>query len=118
VDGPGAGQRWALNTNYFKIPLPSPSDASATLPLNPPNGIASLIDVDRDNNGTVDLLYAGDRRGNLWKLDLSSGTAPSATSSTWGSALKLNGVATPRRLHGVVRDRRVGRHRRSDVYLA
>jgi type IV pilus assembly protein PilY1 len=95
VDGPGAGQRWALNTNYFKIPLPSPSDASATLPLNPPNGIASLIDVDRDNNGTVDLLYAGDRRGNLWKLDLSSGTAPSATSSTWGSALKLNGVATP-----------------------
>jgi type IV pilus assembly protein PilY1 len=95
ADGPGVGQRWVLNTNYFKIVLPSPSDVNATLPLTPPNGISSLIDVDRDNSGTVDLLYAGDRRGNLWKIDLSGGIAPSATATTWRSALNPNGVAVP-----------------------
>ncbi|HEY8708750.1 MAG TPA: PilC/PilY family type IV pilus protein, partial [Burkholderiaceae bacterium] len=42
LDGPGAGNRWTLNTNYFKIVLPSPSGTAPSLPLNPPNGISSL----------------------------------------------------------------------------
>jgi type IV pilus assembly protein PilY1 len=36
------------------------------------NGMASPRGWDNDANGTLDLVYAGDRLGNLWKFDLSS----------------------------------------------
>lgn len=36
------------------------------------NGLAAPRGWDSDGNGTVDLVYAGDLRGNLWKFDLSS----------------------------------------------
>jgi type IV pilus assembly protein PilY1 len=35
------------------------------------NGLAAPRGWDDDGNGTVDLVYAGDLRGNLWKFDLS-----------------------------------------------
>ena len=34
-----------------------------------------LARLDRDGNGTVDYVYAGDLKGNVWKFDLHSGTA-------------------------------------------
>ena len=43
------------------------------------NGLSVPTGVDMDGNGTVDYVYAGDLRGNVWKFDLSSGTA-----SEWG----------------------------------
>ena len=36
-----------------------------------PNGLATPKVVDLDGNGTVDVAYAGDLAGNLWKFDLS-----------------------------------------------
>jgi type IV pilus assembly protein PilY1 len=85
VDGPGAGNRWVLNTNYFKIALPSPSEGgSPTLPLTPPNGLASVVSVDRDQNGTADIVYGGDRNGNVWKIDLSSST-PASWAAAFGT---------------------------------
>jgi type IV pilus assembly protein PilY1 len=77
IDGPGVGSKWIKDTNYFKIELKSPSEpASATLPLGDPNrnGLASVAAVDRDLDGTTDILYVGDLQGNLWKLDVSSAT--------------------------------------------
>lgn len=35
------------------------------------NGLATPAAVDRDRNGSVDTVYAGDLQGNLWKFDLS-----------------------------------------------
>lgn len=35
------------------------------------NGLSSPRGWDADGNGTVDIVYAGDFRGNLWKFDLS-----------------------------------------------
>ncbi len=35
------------------------------------NGLAAPRGWDDDGNGTVDIVYAGDLRGNLWKFDLS-----------------------------------------------
>lgn len=46
-----------------------------------PNGLASPRGWDVDGNGTVDYVYAGDFRGNVWKFDLRSGSAGS-----WGIA--------------------------------
>lgn len=77
IDGPGVGSKWIKDTNYFKIELKSPSEpGSATLPLGDPNrnGLASVAAVDRDLDGTTDILYAGDLQGNLWKIDVSSAT--------------------------------------------
>lgn len=39
------------------------------------NGLSSPIATDIDDNGTVDYVYAGDLRGNLWKFDLTDNDA-------------------------------------------
>ena len=41
-----------------------------------PNGLATPVLIDANNNGSVDTAYAGDLKGNLWKFDLSD-TSPS-----------------------------------------
>lgn len=41
------------------------------------NGLSAPTARDTDLNGTVDVVYAGDFRGNLWKFDLSSNNANS-----------------------------------------
>lgn len=45
------------------------------------NGLSAPTGVDTDGNGTVDYVYAGDLRGNVWKFNLSA-----TTSSGWGVA--------------------------------
>ena len=52
------------------------------------NGMFGTRGWDDDGNGTLDYVYAGDRRGNLWKFDL---TAASATQ--WKTA--LGSIAAP-----------------------
>ncbi|MDP1900261.1 MAG: PilC/PilY family type IV pilus protein [Rubrivivax sp.] len=54
------------------------------------NGLATPRGWDADGNGTVDILYAGDLLGNLWKLDLSS-----ANTALWASAFTLAGNPAP-----------------------
>jgi type IV pilus assembly protein PilY1 len=39
------------------------------------NGLSAPRGADVDGNGTVDYVYAGDLKGNIWKFDLSSVTA-------------------------------------------
>jgi hypothetical protein len=45
------------------------------------NGLGAIAAVDKDGNGTVDLVYAGDLKGTLWKFDLSATTLPSAATA-------------------------------------
>lgn len=46
-----------------------------------PNGLSGPRGWDVDGNGTVDYVYAGDLRGNMWKFDLTATTA-----ATWDDA--------------------------------
>ena len=46
-----------------------------------PNGLFSATVRDVDGNGTADTVYAGDMQGNLWRFNISSGSA-----STWSAA--------------------------------
>ena len=55
------------------------------------NGLGGIAAIDRDGNGTVDTVYAGDLKGTLWKFDLSASTLP--TSAT---ALFTPGAGTVR----------------------
>jgi type IV pilus assembly protein PilY1 len=45
---------------------------------SPGNGIAYVSPADLDGDHTTDYVYAGDLKGNVWRFDLTSGTA-----STW-----------------------------------
>jgi type IV pilus assembly protein PilY1 len=45
------------------------------------NGLSEPRGWDNDGNGTVDYVYAGDLKGNLWKFDLTG-----ASSAVWGIA--------------------------------
>jgi type IV pilus assembly protein PilY1 len=89
VEGPGTGNPWVLGTNYYKIELKSPAEPTVpTLPLTPPNGLSSVVAVDKNLDTKADYVYAGDRNGNIWKIDLTS-----ATPSNWKSAFGT--VTTP-----------------------
>lgn len=46
-----------------------------------PNGLSSPVAVDSNGNGVVDLVYAGDLNGTMWKFDLSSSSPASWTAS-------------------------------------
>jgi len=73
LDGPGVDGAWELGTDYHRI---TTSEGSTT----ERNGLFSPRVVDIDGNGTIDLLYAGDLLGNLWRFDLSGPNAIDWTS--------------------------------------
>lgn len=53
--------------------------------LSLPNGLATPVPLDHDNDGKVDFIYAGDLEGNLWKFDVSD-SDPTA----WGNKIGNN----------------------------
>lgn len=46
-----------------------------------PNGLSSPVGVDSNEDGAIDLVYAGDLNGTLWKFDLSNATPASWTAN-------------------------------------
>ena len=40
-----------------------------------PNGLSTPVGIDSTNSGNVNIVYAGDLNGTMWKFDLSAGTA-------------------------------------------
>ena len=93
LDGPtGTAGKWTLGTDYFKLETTGGSVAT-------PNGFGSPLAADSNGDGQVDLIYAGDLLGGMWKFDVSS-TTPTTWMST-ASRLKLfdavdgSGIAQP-----------------------
>ncbi|MBU6258300.1 MAG: pilus assembly protein PilY [Burkholderiales bacterium] len=74
---PGTG---ALATAYY---LDTGVGSTAS-----PNGIAAVRSADLDGDHITDYVYAGDRRGNVWRFDLTS-----ATASNWGVSNYGGGAA-------------------------
>jgi type IV pilus assembly protein PilY1 len=66
----GGHNGWTYGSDFVKLP----TTAGVPLPGQQlegyPNGLGSPAAVDIDLNGTVDLVYAGDRLGNLWRFDM------------------------------------------------
>ncbi len=54
------------------------------------NGLSAPKPVDINGDGKIDVVYAGDLKGNLWKFDLTSDTASDWSVATWN-----NSIATP-----------------------
>ena len=63
ADGPATSgaTAWTTGTHYIKIPVGVAGD----------NGMAMATAVDSDNNGAIDVIYAGDLKGNIWKFNVS-----------------------------------------------
>jgi type IV pilus assembly protein PilY1 len=74
VEGPNGSGSWT--GRYHKIVL----DAGTG------NGLSTPTLLDTNNDGMADTVYAGDVRGNLWKVNLSS-----ASPTSWGSAYNTTG---------------------------
>ncbi len=91
VDGPGfdsngRGRPWTLGTDFRKIALVAPN--AGTTPLTPANGLGTVFGLDKNDDNIIDYLYAGDRYGNVWKVDVSD-TNPANWASAFGT------VSTP-----------------------
>ncbi|MCJ0825917.1 pre-peptidase C-terminal domain-containing protein [Luteimonas sp. 50] len=51
------------------------------------NGLSAPRGWDNDGNGTVDYVYAGDLKGNLWKFDLTAGSSSGWTVANSGAPM-------------------------------
>ncbi len=67
IDGPGADGVWDLGTDYVKIEVNSGS-------VGTPNGLATPAAVDKDGDYDIDVIYAGDLNGNMWRFNVSDPT--------------------------------------------
>ena len=56
---------WNPSSDFIKL------DTGVGDPANP-NGIGGVTGIDTDGNGTIDRVYAGDLRGNVYIVDMSS----------------------------------------------
>lgn len=79
LDG-GLDGVWSVNTDFIKID----TGVGITGSITTPNGLATPAPVDVDGDFTVDYIYAGDLRGNLWKFDVRD-----ANPTTWKTAATL-----------------------------
>ncbi|MDT8385072.1 MAG: PilC/PilY family type IV pilus protein [Gammaproteobacteria bacterium] len=72
---------WTSGTDFIKVSTGYGRTESGT---DTPNGIGGVRAIDTNDDGTVDYVYAGDLQGNLYRFDLTSGTA-----SDWAGAPKI-----------------------------
>jgi len=81
----GEDGSWTLGTDYIKL----------VANTGPGNGLSTPIPFDSNGNGKVDVIYAGDIKGNLWKFDVSSATPASWNVAISGLPLFSSGTSKP-----------------------
>jgi type IV pilus assembly protein PilY1 len=75
ASGPsGPSGTWVAGTDYIKI-------ATGTAGDGPNNGLSAPTAIDTDNDGDIDIVYAGDLKGNIWKFNVAN-----ASPASWGIA--------------------------------
>ena len=76
-----------------------------------PNGLSTPIPIDLDGDRIVDVIYAGDLHGNMWKFDVSSGNTTQWGIAFGGSPLYLaQDGATPANNQPITSKPQVGQH--------
>jgi type IV pilus assembly protein PilY1 len=78
--GDGVGHLYVINPKTGDLISDIPTTGCTTSPANNPCGLAQ-ISASIASNNTVDYVYGGDLKGNLWRFDLTS-----ATSTGWSVA--------------------------------
>ncbi|MDO9226559.1 MAG: PilC/PilY family type IV pilus protein [Pseudomonadota bacterium] len=83
----GTDGAWTVGNDYIKLVAES---ASAS------NGLSTPVPFDRNGDGKVDVIYAGDLKGNLWKFDVGN-----SSPSQWRVDLSGQPLFTARDSGGV-----------------
>lgn len=71
----GLDGTWTPSTDYVKITTGVGSTTT-------PNGLATPVILDTNNDGVADRAYAGDLQGNLWAFDLTTNTVAYTSGTT------------------------------------
>jgi len=88
LSGPEEG--WGTGSSNYRKLCAGSSDYSAAVGDIPgggldTNGLSTPTPFDLNGDGSVDVVYAGDLNGNMWKFDLSSAT-PGVVETPWAVA--------------------------------
>ncbi|SFL13837.1 type IV pilus assembly protein PilY1 [Nitrosomonas aestuarii] len=81
----GEDGSWTLGTDYIKLVASTGSG----------NGLSTPVPFDSDGDGSVDVIYAGDIKGNVWKFDVSSAAPSSWNVAIGGLPLFTSGTGKP-----------------------
>ncbi|SFP82100.1 type IV pilus assembly protein PilY1 [Nitrosomonas cryotolerans] len=81
----GEDGTWTVGTDYIRLVADTGTG----------NGLSTPTPFDSNANGLVDVIYAGDIRGNLWKFDVSSTTPASWNVAVAGAPLFVSGSQKP-----------------------
>ncbi len=76
---------WTVGTDYIKLVADTGSG----------NGLSTPTTFDNNGNGLVDVIYAGDIKGNLWKFDVSSAAPANWNVAVSGMPLFAAGAQKP-----------------------
>jgi type IV pilus assembly protein PilY1 len=81
ADGPtsASSTTWTAGTHYKKIVVSASPVSGTVYPST--NGLAAPTAVDTNNDGIIDVIYAGDLQGNVWKFNVSD-----SDPANWGVA--------------------------------
>lgn len=114
----------SLNATPIPIDVPDPVNPTEAQDYETndgrPNGLADPAPVDIDGDVTIDRIYAGDERGNLWRIDTTD-----SDSTNWDFAFKLisdnrplfNSSINANRLQSITTRPEVGLHPVSDILV-
>ena len=86
ADKSTATTTWVAGTDYIRLDTGAAGNG-------PNNGLAAPTAIDSDNDGSIDTIYAGDLKGNVWKFNVSS-ASPSSWSVSTTSAVPLYQAST------------------------
>ncbi|PSJ17855.1 pilus assembly protein PilC [Nitrosomonas supralitoralis] len=81
----GEDGTWTIGTDYIKLIANSGTG----------NGLSTPTPFDSNGNGKVDVIYAGDIKGNLWKFDVSSAAPSNWKVGISGAPLFVSGTSKP-----------------------
>ncbi|MFP8967927.1 pilus assembly protein [Pokkaliibacter sp. CJK22405] len=84
---------WTTSDVYRIYANNSYTDTSKTGP-SVDNGLSNIAPIDTNDDGSIDLIYAGDLQGNMWRFDL-SGTTQSSWKAYKVFQATYNGTVQP-----------------------
>ncbi|HEX4330211.1 MAG TPA: PilC/PilY family type IV pilus protein [Burkholderiales bacterium] len=78
--GTSPARSWVAGTDYIKLVAGTGATSPATATPGTtaiPNGLNTPVGIDKDLDGAIDYIYAGDAYGNVWKFDVTSSSVGS-----------------------------------------
>lgn len=93
--GDGVGHLYVINPKTGDLIKDIPTAGCATTPATSPCGLAQISTLLPISGNTVDYVYGGDLRGNLWRFDFTGGSSASWTVAKFTTLVDSVGTYQP-----------------------